>query len=89
MSIEIKARVVCDGCGLSIDGKTGLSTTCAYESHVDAMVKAERAGWMTLDHGRYYKRRHFCPMCQDKPLPKLKPNKKRPPQNPPCIMTGF
>lgn len=70
--IEIRSRIVCDGCGAVVEGRVGFSTTRAYESYVDADVKAKRAGWTALDHGRYYKRRHFCPACADKPLPKLK-----------------
>lgn len=89
MSIEIRSRIVCDGCGQFIEGKIGLRTTCAWESHVDAWRKAQALKWLRLEHGRYYKPRHFCPECQDKPLPKLQANKKRPPQNPPCKLTGI
>lgn len=90
MSIEIRSRVVCDGgCGLFIDGKVGLSTSSAWESHSHAQLTADRAGWLRLTHGRYYKPTHYCPACQDKPLPKLKANKKRPPQNPPCKIVGL
>lgn len=84
MSIEINSKVICDGCGIFIEGKPGTSTTTAWESPSDAKMKSIKEKWIELDHGRYYKRRHFCSSCQDKPLPKLLAKKKRPPQDPPC-----
>jgi hypothetical protein len=44
----------------------------AWESHESAKARAIAAGWVETAHGRYYRRRHFCPACQDKPMPKLK-----------------
>ena len=70
--IQIRATVVCDTCGATIEGKVGTRTTSAWEAPSSAKDKAFAAGWIETDHGRYYPRRHFCPACQDKPMPKLK-----------------
>lgn len=77
MSIEITAKICCDGCTAIVEGDTILRSTLAFRAPASAKENAESAGWMTLDHGRYYPNRHFCPACQDKPLPKLPALKRR------------
>lgn len=90
MALEIKARIICDGCGTATGDTTGCRFTDASTPAWTARDNAERAGWMTLNHGHYYPQRHFCATCQDKPLPKLPALKRRPkPDNSKCKLVGF
>ena len=63
MSVEIRARIICDGCGDSIHGL--LQTTTANEllSYWDAKEMAKKSHWM-FDY-QYGTTRHLCELCAD------------------------
>lgn len=77
MACQIIAFCICDGCGAKVQGDTVLRSTHQCDAWGTAKDNAASGGWITLDHGRYYPNRHFCPVCQDKPLPKLPALKRR------------
>lgn len=67
VSLEIKASLVCDGCGARIDSE--VENRATYANSVTWIVrdKAERTGWVTVNRGRYHTPTHWCKECSDKP----------------------
>jgi hypothetical protein len=63
--IEITARIICNGCGNYVEGKTDRSTRFAW-AYGTAKQLAHAFGWLSL--GCYGPHRHFCAICADKPL---------------------
>lgn len=63
MTVEIRAKLICDACGTTIDGRVGRMSTLLWESYVDARTKAKVARWVTAR--RYGKAKHYCQPCAD------------------------
>lgn len=65
MSYQITAKIICDGCGLFIEGKPEHRATWAKRPLWNAQTQAEKQGWVTLDRGRYHTQKHYCQNCAD------------------------
>src|ERR1044072_7806280 len=63
MSVEIRAKIICDNCKSWIQGEAATTTTYAVESYSLAKQQAIADGWVILR--RFGKPRHLCPKCQD------------------------
>ena len=63
MSVEIRAKIICDGCGAAIEGKLQNRTTWGFESYWDAKKEAQRRRW--LINTRYGTAKHYCQKCAD------------------------
>jgi len=63
MSIEIVAKIICDGCGAAIVGPTLTRTTGLNRSYDFAKEEAMRQGWTR--NPRYGLPKHFCQLCSD------------------------
>lgn len=71
MSLETKTRIICDGCGAFVEGKSVHLATSVAASYWDALDKAKAAGWLRAD--RAYRRDvHYCKECADKPQKPVK-----------------
>lgn len=68
MSVRIKAKIICDGCGAEMWGRESSSSTYAVENYADAKEQAKNCGWVTLLG--YGPSRHYFRACADKPQPK-------------------
>lgn len=76
MSIEIRARVICNGCG-DVTGSTTqlLRKVKTPPERVDQIMAIYNAaldnlkadGWVSVD------REQYCPKCADQPVPEKKP----------------
>lgn len=76
MSLETKTRIICDGCGTSIEGKPSHLATRAAWSYWDAIRKAKADGWLTVE--RPYRRDiHYCRTCADTPQQPIKPPERK------------
>jgi len=71
MSVEIRAKVICDGCGASVEGKIVNKSTYASAAYWDAGDKAKKAKWITCQ--RYGPARHYCQACADTAPKKVSP----------------
>lgn len=71
MSVEIRAKVICDGCGAVIEGMLATETTYGMETWWDCKKKMKQQRWVIAQ--RYGKARHFCQPCADGSKP---PNEK-------------
>lgn len=80
MSLEIQARLICDNCGAVVQGKVCHRSTLSGESYWDAAKQAAAAKWITVSRGRYRRPAHYCNLCADKPVAKIKD----PPRKPKC-----
>lgn len=76
MSLEIRCDIICDGCGARIQSEVEHRSTQAVAVPWDAQFKAQEAGWLTVNRGRFHTPTHWCPKCCDKPM-KPVPRKKR------------
>lgn len=78
MSLQVQGTIYCDGegCAAYVMGPIIRRFTAEYAG-ADARAEALAKGWLVTDHGRFYQQRHFCPGCADKPMPKLKPLKRK------------
>jgi hypothetical protein len=63
MSIEIRARIICDTCGAVIEGPVETSATLGLRTYWRAMDEAKKRHWLTLP--RYGKHKHLCQPCAD------------------------
>lgn len=63
MSIEIRAKIICDGCGATIEGKLQTRTSQGQDSYWDAKHKAKKARWVINE--RYGPAKHYCAKCAD------------------------
>lgn len=68
MSLQIVAKITCDGCGATVLGKVGRSSTRAKDSYYDCLCHAARMGWVTIY--RYGPAKHYCLDCSDAKRPK-------------------
>ena len=76
MSLQIQAKLICDGCGEVWVSKTEHRATRAQYVVRNVRGNAEKDGWKTISRGRYHTNTHYCPACVDKPM-KPVPRKKR------------
>jgi hypothetical protein len=65
VSFELKAAVICDGCGERHEAPVETRATAANELTWHLKVWMERNNWMTVNRGRYYTQAHCCPKCAD------------------------
>lgn len=63
MSVEIRAKIICNQCGAEIHGWLQTSTSQGQESYWSACREAKRRHWMFLH--RYGKTKHLCDKCSD------------------------
>jgi hypothetical protein len=63
MSVEIKARVMCDGCGDIIEGKPATQTTTGMQAYWDCKKQMGERRWIQAT--RYGKAKHYCQKCAD------------------------
>lgn len=79
MSLEIRAAVICDGCGVRIESDIEHRSTRAAEPSWQVKAEAEKRGWVIVSRGRYHTQTHWCKVCSDKPMtpvPRKKSTKK-------------
>lgn len=74
MSIEIRAKIICDNCKAWIQGEAATTTTYAFDSYATAKRQAILDGWVCLR--RFGKPKHLCPKCQDGEKPSENPGGK-------------
>lgn len=48
MSIEIQAKIICDGCAETVMGPIQSQTSFAVESYSEAKSATNKLGWITL-----------------------------------------
>ena len=75
MSLEIQAKLICDGCGKFHKSAVGHGVTNAKAVAWRVRFRAEQVGWKTINRGRGHTQTHYCPECLDKPM-KPVPRKK-------------
>lgn len=63
MSVEIRAKIICDNCGSWIQGEAATTSTGRRTSYSLAKRQAIADGWVIAL--RYGKPKHYCPKCQD------------------------
>lgn len=63
MSVEIRAKVICDGCGAVIDGKVSTETTTGMSTYWDCKAQMKQKLWIQAN--RYGKAKHYCQSCAD------------------------
>jgi hypothetical protein len=63
VSVEIRAQIICDGCGAKIEGPVQRRTSKGDKSYWACKLMIKREGWITL--GRYGSSRHYCKLCSD------------------------
>lgn len=63
MSVEVRIKLICDGCGQTIEGAVGHRSTLLWESLEDARIQALKKKWLTAQ--RYGTARHYCQRCAD------------------------
>lgn len=68
MSLEIQAKLICDGCGKVRLSYVEHRATQAPEVVWQVRRTAEQDGWKTINRGRYHTPTHYCPACLDKPM---------------------
>lgn len=65
VSLEIKATIICDGCGAKLEGKTQTRSTEYQSSYKHVKREWKKLGWIV--NLRYGPACHYCPACLDKP----------------------
>ena len=68
MSFEIKAKLICDGCGNTHSSKVMHGASKAQFATRAVWFHASEDGWKEIDRGRGHTRTHYCPKCLDKPM---------------------
>lgn len=68
MSLEIRAELICDGCGKRIAGHVEHRSTRAMRSMWECKRIADQAGWTTINRGRFHTQTHWCQECSNKPM---------------------
>lgn len=63
MSVEIRAKVICDGCGEVLEGKVATQTTTGMETYWDCKDQMRAKHWIQAT--RYGKAKHYCQQCAD------------------------
>ena len=71
MSLETTTRIICDGCGATVEGKPVALSTRASASYWDAQKKAKASGWLVQERS-YRRNAHYCQGCADKPQQPVK-----------------
>lgn len=71
MSLEISAKIICDGCGSEVHGKKEHRGTHAIGPYFWAKRFAKELGWVTQSGGKYRVQKHFCAGCADGKKPKV------------------
>lgn len=67
MSVQIRCKIICDGCGDTIEGPIVQTTTYGMMGYWEAKKEAQDRGWVIL--ARYGPHKHYCSKCADKALP--------------------
>jgi hypothetical protein len=68
MSLEVRAVLICDGCGARIESDVEHRSTYAKSAVWEAQRFATRDGWTTVNRGRWHTETHWCKNCSDKPM---------------------
>jgi hypothetical protein len=79
MSLEVQAKLICDGCGAERLSYVEHRSTYANGVVWEVRREAEQNGWRTISRGQYHTPTHYCPACADKPM---KPVPRKPVDNP-------
>ena len=63
MSVEIRAKIICDGCGAVVEGKIQTRTAHGMESYWSAKKEVMLLRW--LINQKYGLPKHYCQKCAD------------------------
>ena len=63
--VEIRAKIICDQCGATIEGPVEHRTTQGMRSYWEAKREAKKRHWLVMSRGRYRTDKHFCYICAD------------------------
>jgi hypothetical protein len=77
MSLEIQAKIICDGCGETRLSEVEFRSTRLAESLWGLEYRLEKDGWMKVRRGKCSPYAHYCPNCTDKPMKRI-PRRKKP-----------
>lgn len=68
MSLEVRAKLICDTCGMEIHSSVEHRSTRAMRVVWDVKKKGLNLGWKEINRGRFHTPTHYCPACADKPM---------------------
>ena len=68
MSLEFVGKIICDGCGATLESYTERRSTHAGDVYYALQTAAKVAKWTFINRGGFHTRTHYCLDCADKPM---------------------